>query len=288
MKTVFSNSEVCHVYAKQTQIEGRGNNIFFHNAKIYSYGDHFCMGNIIAPGKIILTDRSYSNTTAKHKNYLSYAVNHFDRVYLPYPDAPVFGLNNIDSLNRQFDSLFTIIGNKRKKESTKNEALADIKRLIENTEKAATWTNAKLKQVSPETRKLAQFIKAGKNATDLLVLSEKITENKRKESEKVKRERAAKVKKWLKGENVDIWFSDSVLLRLITEDGQNFVQTSKNAKVSETSAKVLYKMIQAGKDIKGHNIEGYTVISLNGVLTIGCHKIERKEIERFAKLMNWL
>ena len=46
-------------------------------------------------------------------------------------------------------------------------------------------------------------------------------------------------------------------------------------------------MIKAGKDIKGHKIDGYTVIGLNGVLTIGCHKIERKEIDRFAKSQNW-
>jgi hypothetical protein len=287
MKTVFNNSEICHVYAKQSQNEGRAGSIFFHKTKIYSYGHHFCMGNVIGPGRIILTDRSYSNTTHRHQSKLEYAINHFERAYLPYPEYRAFNSDNVKVFNNRFNDLFLIIGNKRKKETTKQNALSDIKRLINNIELSAQWTNDKLKQTSPENRKLAQFIKAGKNATDLLVLSEKIAENKRKETEKQKADRAKKVKAWLKGENTEIWFYDSVLLRLITEDDQNFVQTSKGAKVSERSAKLLYSLIKAGKDIKGHNIDGYTVIGINGVLSIGCHKIDTKEVSRFAKLMKW-
>ena len=65
------------------------------------------------------------------------------------------------------------------------------------------------------------------------------------------------------------------------------METSKGARVSLKAAKVLFKMIKSGKDIKGFDLEGYTVIGLNGVLTIGCHAIERKEINRLAALLNW-
>jgi hypothetical protein len=68
---------------------------------------------------------------------------------------------------------------------------------------------------------------------------------------------------------------------------RKIVETTKGARVSYEAAKLLYSMIKAGKDIKGHNIDGYTVISLNGVLKIGCHEIPREEVDRFAKLMNW-
>ena len=47
MKTVFNNSEVCHVFAQQEQEYGRSGNIFFEGKKIYSYGYHYLMGNII-------------------------------------------------------------------------------------------------------------------------------------------------------------------------------------------------------------------------------------------------
>lgn len=65
------------------------------------------------------------------------------------------------------------------------------------------------------------------------------------------------------------------------------VETSKGARVDLDKAKVLFDLIKSGRDIKGFDLDGYTVIGLNGVLTIGCHKIERKEINRFAKLLNW-
>jgi len=64
-------------------------------------------------------------------------------------------------------------------------------------------------------------------------------------------------------------------------------QTSHGAIVPLREAKLLYGMIEAGKPIVGHRIGFYTVISINGVLTIGCHKIEREEIKRFASVMGW-
>jgi len=48
-------------------------------------------------------------------------------------------------------------------------------------------------------------------------------------------------------------------------------------------AKVLYKAIQQGIDIKGYRIGNYTVNSLNGVLTIGCHRINMESVQRTGK-----
>lgn len=83
---------------------------------------------------------------------------------------------------------------------------------------------------------------------------------------------------------------EPVYLRAVTyKQGeiQHEIQTSKGARVKYESGKLLYKLIQAGKDIKGHDIDGYTVISLNGVLKVGCHEITRKEIDRFARKEGW-
>jgi hypothetical protein len=65
------------------------------------------------------------------------------------------------------------------------------------------------------------------------------------------------------------------------------IETSKGAKVTIREAKILYDMIQRQDSIKGHRIGNYTVIGLNGTLKIGCHEIERDEITRIAKLLNW-
>ena len=65
------------------------------------------------------------------------------------------------------------------------------------------------------------------------------------------------------------------------------IETSMSASAPAREAKILYERIKAGKDVKGFKIGYYTVISSNGKLKIGCHEIEREEIERIAKLMDW-
>lgn len=49
------------------------------------------------------------------------------------------------------------------------------------------------------------------------------------------------------------------------------------------AAKVLYQRIKDGKDIKGFDLNGYTVIGLNGILKIGCHKINLKNMNEIGE-----
>lgn len=64
--------------------------------------------------------------------------------------------------------------------------------------------------------------------------------------------------------------------------------TSKNAYVPLKSAKILFDVIQAGKNVVGHKIGYYTVNAINGTLKIGCHDISMKEVNLFAESMNWI
>jgi hypothetical protein len=73
-----------------------------------------------------------------------------------------------------------------------------------------------------------------------------------------------------------------------TENFHKTIETSRGAVVNYDSGKALYDKIRRGQDVRGFNIDGYTVMSLNGVLKIGCHEIERKEIDRFAKSQGWI
>lgn len=75
MKKVFSNSEVPHIWAQQTQNGGRGSNIFFEGATIYSYGKHFPMATIEG-NDVFFTKQRYSNSTGKHLSRTWQAVSH--------------------------------------------------------------------------------------------------------------------------------------------------------------------------------------------------------------------
>ena len=76
-------------------------------------------------------------------------------------------------------------------------------------------------------------------------------------------------------------FSNEDYLRINEQSGD--IETSQGVKVPIREAQILYKMIKDGKDIKGVKISNYTVISLNGTLHIGCHRINRKNMEEIGE-----
>jgi hypothetical protein len=108
--------------------------------------------------------------------------------------------------------------------------------------------------------------------------------------EKIKRQKAAEIAR--RKEDIEKWYSfylnqtalsrlDRVFLRVnpLTQE----VETSKGARVGIREAHCLYSMINAGKSIHGHKIGNYTCVSyVNGILTIGCHNIDRFEIDKIA------
>lgn len=85
MKTVFTNDQCLHVYAQQTQDEGKtsNGNIFFDKRVIYSYGYHFPMAVFIDNNTIIINDDSYSISTSQHQGVLRSAVSHIqNKIYV--------------------------------------------------------------------------------------------------------------------------------------------------------------------------------------------------------------
>ena len=87
IKKVFRNmAEVAHIWAQQTQDEGRCSNGFFEGDTIYSYGKHFPIARIFTDDAgnktVFFTTRTYSNTTAKHIGYTNNACSHMDTLYM--------------------------------------------------------------------------------------------------------------------------------------------------------------------------------------------------------------
>ena len=85
MKTVFDNGMVAHVWAQQTQAEGRSNNgnLYFRDAALFSYGAHYCIGYIMPDGVALLNDDSSSISTNRHRGYAWQAVCHRTRIHVP-------------------------------------------------------------------------------------------------------------------------------------------------------------------------------------------------------------
>jgi len=88
MKTVFNNDMVAHVWAAQSQSEGRSSNgnFYFRDSVIYSYGSHFPIAKM-HNGIVLFNADSYSPSTQRHQSYARHAVTHLESVSLPELDS---------------------------------------------------------------------------------------------------------------------------------------------------------------------------------------------------------
>jgi hypothetical protein len=275
MKTVFSNSELVHTFAQQSQSEGKTSNgsMFFRDNKIYSYGHHYQLGVFLDSNTILINDSGYSNTTGKHISLLRNATRQFKQYFFSAVDLDcvynsiIWNAEKLKVAKKPELYIHEIIS----KFESLNEFLKDRKMKFELT------TN-KFKEI----KKIYSSIKKDESKyLDLIKLNEK-----------------KKADKELKKFNVDLakfmnYETNSVTSK-IKEDylrislDKTQVETTQSIKIDIAEALKLYSMIELGKDIQGYRINNYTVISLNGHLKIGCHNINVKNMHSIGKQLKEL
>lgn len=287
MKKVFNNSEICHVFAQQSQNEGRtsNNNIFFYDNKIYSYGYHYKLAEIIENNTIIINNTGYSNSTAKHINLITNATRQYNQFF--YSDICLNNVyNSIISASKKiitarfkeryanliiskFESLISFANEFNKVVKANNYTQDSFLTLIELKQ------NEQFREIETIHNEIAKdkdkFIAAGK-------------ERERKEKEKKQKQFNESLEKFFNYElNYITLKTDTDYLR-ISQD-KTMIETTQGVKIPIQEAKKLYLMIQEGKDIKGYRISNYTVISINGTLKIGCHKIDIKNVHEIGQIL---
>jgi hypothetical protein len=269
MKTVFTNSaDVIHLFAQQTQENAKCSNVFFYGKKCYSYGYHYKLAEFIEHESntfVLINNTGYSHTTNKHIAQITGAT----RQYKQYFENNV----NIDLVlnfvKNQYDKLL-----KAKKPAlyidailTKFEAFKEypLNKNIKNDK------YKELKNIASLVKKISENIEGFKESTKILRL----------QLEKSKKAILNKSIKNFEEYKVNFIKSEQDYLRF-SECGK-YIETSQQVKVSKQDAKSLYSLILAKKDIKGYNISGYIVTSLNGTLKIGCHKINIQSMNKIGK-----
>lgn len=89
-KRVFDNSMVAHVWAQQSQSEGRSanGNFYFRDSMIFSYGDHFPVAAFTQDSRgnscVLFTTKSYSVTTSAHVGFVRSALRGLTGVQVYY------------------------------------------------------------------------------------------------------------------------------------------------------------------------------------------------------------
>jgi len=288
MKKVFqSTSEVVHVFAQQTQEEGRNQSgsIYFRDNKIYSYGSHYLLGEFINSDTIIINDFGYSVTTSKHICELINATSQYNR----------FNTSKICIKTVQSEINYNL--EKLSKANKPEIYISNITKLKSNLTK---WVNfCKENKIKKRPFQIFDYAinksdynykKIVKIANSLLTPEalEKIKEKGKKDSIKQK----AKDKKELKTKldkfntyKIDRFkIGQFDYLRL--SENKQFVETSQNIRIEKNEAKKLYFAIKKKVDIRGQKIGYYTINKIdNKSLTVGCHKICIKSVEKIGQLI---
>ena len=273
MRKVLRNTdEVIHVFAQQTQSEGRNQSgsIFFYYNKIYSYGYHYLLGEFIDKETILINDKGFSRTTSKHIYSLIDATRQYKRFYITE--------TNLTLVHAEINVTLSKIPKART-----NKAIY-LKRILYLFEKlneyliyAKTKTKvSKLKEYK-EIKRIVQRLETNKEQI-LLEVSEMLKAKEKRQLEKNKEN----IKLWRNHEKHYLHGLKNSFLRL-SKDCTN-VETSGGVKIEVKKAKVLYKLIEAGKDIKGFKLDYYTVIGIkDNILKIGCHNIPLQEVNTIGK-----
>jgi len=283
MKKVFQNtSEVVHVFAQQTQSEGRNQSgsIYFRDNKIYSYGSHYLLGEFINDETIVINDFGYSVTTSKHINELINATSHYNQFYTSSID--------INYVQTEIDVFLKCLTNARKPEIY----ISNITKLETSLSKWVEYCKAnKISHKYKVNKSDYNYKKIVSIANNLLTPEalEKIKAKGKKDALKQK----AKDKKELKTKldkfnsyKIDRFKIGKFDYLRLSKNGQ-FVETSQNIRIEKNEAKKLYFAIKRKVDIRGQKIGYYTINKIdNKALTVGCHKICIKSVQKVGELIS--
>jgi hypothetical protein len=292
MKKVFSShNEVAHIWASQSQSEGRAGNIFFNDQVIYSYGLHFPVARFVPEyGDIVLfTNRGYSSSTGKHKSLIRAAIpSNYEIVYCDDPTRSTD--HNLGIWARKVERLRSDFAAKKLRISRGNLAVDVFK----TCESVIVYCMA-LKIAAPEW---SNETNDEMTARDYVYELAKTREVKR-EAAKIERERLAaidakdRIALWQAGENVpqNGFNYCSTFLRIKNDQ----IQTSKGANIPVADALKLWPLLlrvkQSGKTLEAGlhqiNLGAYRFNSFDGqTLIVGCHSIEWDQLQLMAEQLN--
>jgi hypothetical protein len=271
MRKVFQNSEICHIYANQTQTEGRtpNSNLFFYNKKLYSYGHHFLLCEFLDKNTVLINDTFYSSTTARHKNLVVNSTTHLKQYFKSETNS-----------NEVLNFLETNILKYSRSRKYKNFYFNMIENILNNyfnflEYKKLLTSSKKIK----EHRKILKFRKSWINNKTQFETEILKADKKNKIREKIKNDK--KLKNWKNHETQYLHTNSNNAYLRVSKNKKN-IETSKGIKIDILEAKRVLKLIDQ-KNAVGNKIQNYTILQSDKFFRAGCHTISNKEIQTIRK-----
>lgn len=321
-KQVFnSHQEVAHIWASQSQEHGRANNIFFEGKIIYSYGKHFPVAKIYPDNHLCLfTYDDYSVSTNKHKSIIGSAIPKGYRIiYCLNPDG-ISHHENKDSYVREIKSLYESWKNARERSwyyfKEQQQIIFDLNDYCRFFEIGKPLENYQNYIISKEkAREKDNYYREKREERERVK-----EEEKQRLKEKILPWIEILEKDWINHDtnmktvaigygfggrdNKSIfhtfkhpemmergtirYFGFTETKLRVTKDGKK-VETSMGAKVPYQAAKRLFEVYWNNRNITGEKVGHFIVHEkMDDSLVIGCHRINKTEIIRFADSQNWI
>lgn len=312
-KEVWPSSEIYHVWAHQRADYGRcsGANVFFQGQVIYSYGRHFPMAKLLLdkagkPNAVILTTRTYSNTTSKHQSDTRSAVNHL-RTFRA-TDVTETNANILKDYKKRLDATCEDCG---KSKRSKHEWLARAEGLKADGNGFAEFVGLKgridfpkgfdleAETAAAKVHKAKADAARAKREETQRVRDEQRRKEAREKYQKDIAEYGPKLEAWLAGVgstgsfprppyNPDGPWERNELHRLRVHGSR--IETSGGAIFqieSATPVLALCRLDRAGQVVREDmNVDGYRGVRIDydrKVVSVGCHHVAFEEAERIAK-----
>lgn len=277
MRNVFSNSELAHTYASQSQNSGRSSSMFFEGSTIYSYGYHFPIARIMTNEQgqeaLLFTTRGYSNTTGKHISIVSAATRQYKKIFCNNPKG-----SHDENFKAWLNSSETIaknLINARKPE----KYLSEIAHNKRQAEQYSEFFGIDI----PEN---LQNVFNISNKQEYLSLYEKQIEFEKQEAKRRLREQRAQFKeqfkKWINYETDRLYTSYKYdFLRVNNER----IETTQAVQIPIELAKRLYNNIKNNTLSVGDKILNYSVDKIGAEIKIGCHTFNKAYLLRFGSTL---
>lgn len=297
MKKVFSSqSQLCHVWANQSQSEGRTNNMYFCDSMIFSYGEHYMAAKVHkVKGKRFALVRSdtYGPATSGHLTEIRNSLSGLMPYYcVPCIESPKDAVKVLDS--RAAETVVDAL--KRVKVDSKDS----VKYMLENINEAFKDASELrsilgLKAIKPKVSDLnavkKHFAARFKRYQELQTpeMQAKRERDRAKRAEKQAKVDALKeqykIEAFRNGNHVSLYNLKFELLRV----QGNEVVTSRGARVPLDAAVTLYRAIETGRNVIGaevgsFKVEAITNLETDKVVKIGCHNILWSEASRVLSL----
>ena len=274
MKKVFSSNYDCvHTFAQQTHPEGRNQSrsTFFEGNKIYSYGYHYELGRFLDDKTILINDEGYSNSTAKHITLLVGATSQYKQYYKTK--------TNISIVYRDIMYLKKKLSKARKPQMY----ISQIYSLWNSLNEYINERNQKQITKYKEYKELKKFVNSLQDETSIKDLRNWAKEEAKKKKEKEQKQLTENLAKFREYKKDYFRIGSKDYLRL--SKCAQYVETSQGVKIDIDEAKRYLKLLKSGAMMRGAKIGNYTTISFDKLLRIGCHNIDKEQINYINQLI---